>query len=324
MVEKMTPDGRWWYIHGYPVKDDNGNTKAMVELTLDITERKQSEEKLRENENKLQALLISIPDHMSMMDREFNILWANDTAERLFGNDIIGKKCYEVYHQRTSPCEPQPCITKRAFGTGKSHSHVTEVVTNDGSSIHFHCTASVALKEDSGQPTAVLEISRDVTNEKKLESELTTKAAELETKSHNLKEMNTALRVLLKEREKDKADVEDKVLSNVKDLVLPYIERIKKTSLNSNQRSCIDIIKSNLEEIVSPFARELSSKFLGLTPTEIRVANLVKEGKTTKEVANLLHLSAKTVEVHRKNLRRKLGIKNKKTNLRTQLMSVFG
>jgi DNA-binding CsgD family transcriptional regulator len=130
------------------------------------------------------------------------------------------------------------------------------------------------------------------------------------------------LRVLLKAREKDKSELEDKVLPNIKDLVLPYIERIRKTSLNNNQRSCIDILESNLEEIVSPFARKLSSRFIGLTPTEIRVANLVKEGKTTKEIAEFMHLSPKTVEFHRNNIREKLEIKKSKMNLRTYLLSM--
>ena len=144
-VEKMTSDGRWWHIEGYPVRDDSGHIKAMVELTLDITERKRAEDDLREHEGKLQALLTSIPDHMSMIDEDLNIIWANETAVRLFGNHIIGRKCYEVYHRRTSPCKPQPCITLKAFKSGKSHSHTAEVTTQDGISLCYHCTANVAL-----------------------------------------------------------------------------------------------------------------------------------------------------------------------------------
>jgi DNA-binding CsgD family transcriptional regulator len=134
--------------------------------------------------------------------------------------------------------------------------------------------------------------------------------------------VNTALRVLLKRREEDKAELEEKVLSNVRDLVLPYMERLRQTRLDANQMLCLDILESNLNDIISPFARKLSSKYLSLTPTEIRVANLVKEGKTTKEIAEFMHLSDKTIESHRNNVRKKLGIKGKKTNLRTRLLSI--
>jgi DNA-binding CsgD family transcriptional regulator len=130
------------------------------------------------------------------------------------------------------------------------------------------------------------------------------------------------LRVLLKRREEDKAELEEKVLSNVRDLVLPYMERLRQTRLDANQMLCLDILESNLNDIISPFARKLSSKYLSLTPTEIRVANLVKEGKTTKEIAEFMHLSDKTIESHRNNVRKKLGIKGKKTNLRTRLLSI--
>jgi len=100
------------------------------------------------------------------------------------------------------------------------------------------------------------------------------------------------------------------------------LERLKKTSLDGTQKSCVDILESNLKEIVSPFSKKLSSKFLGLTPTEIQVANLVKDGKTSKEIAEFMILSAKTVEFHRDNIRNKLGIKNKGVNLRTHLQSL--
>ena len=82
------------------------------------------------------------------------------------------------------------------------------------------------------------------------------------------------------------------------------------------------MIKSNLKDIISPFARSLTGKYIGLTPTEIQVANMIKQGKTTKDIAELNNLSARTIEFHRDNIRSKLGIKNKKINLRTYLLSL--
>ncbi|MBW1829909.1 MAG: helix-turn-helix transcriptional regulator, partial [Deltaproteobacteria bacterium] len=85
----------------------------------------------------------------------------------------------------------------------------------------------------------------------------------------------------------------------------------------------VSILESNLKDIVSPFARELTRNYLKFTPTEIQVANLVKQGKTTKEIADLMNVSGKTIESHRKNIRKKLGIKNKKENLQTHLLNIF-
>ena len=92
--------------------------------------------------------------------------------------------------------------------------------------------------------------------------------------------------------------------------------------MNDHQKSCVDILESNLTDIVSPFSRRLSSKYVGLTPTEIRVANLIKDDKTTKEIAEFMSLSEKTVETHRDHIRRKIGIKHKKVNLRTYLLAL--
>jgi len=144
----------------------------------------------------------------------------------------------------------------------------------------------------------------------------------LEEQTYNLEEANAALRVLLRHRDQDKKEFGEKVVFNVKELVFPYVEKLKTNQLNDRQMVYLDIIKSNLDDIISPFLHQLSSKYSDLTPVEIKVANFVKDGKTTKEIAELLNSSIGTVNFHRNNLRKKLGLKNKKTNLQAHLLSL--
>ncbi len=218
---------------------DGKKILGIVGVLVDISDLKQAEALLRESELKLSAMLSSIGDHMSMMDKNLNIIWANEIAGKIFGNDIIGKKCYEVYHKRTEPCEPYPCITLRTFQDGKIHKHDTQVIDQDGKTIFFHCTANVGLRDKEGKPTAVLEISRDITEKvraekalhkakNELERRVKERTRELEIQKNGLKEINTAMTVLLKKREEDKTELEDNVLTNVKKIVEPYFKKIKK------------------------------------------------------------------------------------------------
>lgn len=182
---------------------------------------------------------------------------------------------------------------------------------------------NIVLRNEAGGIVGSLSSGDDITEMKQREKDLREKDAQLEIKTKNLEEVNTALRVLLKRREEDRSELEERLLSNVKDLVLPYLEGLKKTRLDTIQKSCVDILGSSLNEIVSPFSRKLSSKYLGFTPSEIQVANLVKDGKTTKEVAQFMNVSTKAIEFHRDNIRKKLGIKYKPANLRTHLSSIL-
>ena len=140
--------------------------------------------------------------------------------------------------------------------------------------------------------------------------------------SQHLEEVNIALKVLLKQREDDKKVLEEAVVSNVKELIYPYIERLRQHKSGENYIALLDILEANLNNIVSPFISKISSRILNFTPMEIKVANLVREGKTNKEIADLLFLSINTVLVHRHHIRTKLGIKNRKANLRSHLLSL--
>lgn len=164
--------------------------------------------------------------------------------------------------------------------------------------------------------------ARERKERKMAEEALKKREQALELKSRSLEEANTALKVLLQHREEDKSALEEKVLTNVRKLVFPYIENLKHLGLNEKQTIQLKIAEENLKKIVSPFLHNLNSSYLELTPRELQVANLVKEGKTTKEMTRILNISATAVDFHRKNLRTKFGIKNKRTNLMAFLTSL--
>ena len=168
----------------------------------------------------------------------------------------------------------------------------------------------------------VRQLEKESQERKRVEAALRKSEAAVEDQVRNLEEVNMALKVLLKRKEEDKAELEEKVLSNVKGLILPYVDALRNTRLDPKQQTHLGIIESHLNRIVSPFSAKLSSKYWGLTPREIQVAALIKEGKTSKEIAELSNVSTRAIEFHRDNIRAKLGLKNKKANLRTSLLSL--
>ena len=140
--------------------------------------------------------------------------------------------------------------------------------------------------------------------------------------ARQLEESNIALKVLLKQRELDRSEIEQRVLTNIKDLVFPYVERLQNSPLKAREKSIVNIVYDHLNDIISPFLKQLSNAQLLLTPQEMQVATLVKDGKTSKEIADILNVTEATINFHRKNLREKFGLKGKSTGLRAYLMSL--
>ncbi|MBU1343008.1 MAG: LuxR C-terminal-related transcriptional regulator [Proteobacteria bacterium] len=153
--------------------------------------------------------------------------------------------------------------------------------------------------------------------------ELVQKRTDKLTKTNQqLEEANIALKVVLKQTEqKEKADKEN-FLVNIKHSVMPYLNELTQTNLNKEQQSLLDQLEKNIHHITSPLISKLSSKYLNLTPMEIKVATLVKDGVANKEIANTLNVSLNTITSHRYKIRTKLGLKNKDTNLRSYLLSL--
>jgi DNA-binding NarL/FixJ family response regulator len=145
---------------------------------------------------------------------------------------------------------------------------------------------------------------------------------QLRLKTGNIEEVNTALRVLLQQVAEGRRDFEGQILANIRELVLPYVAKLKYRLASDQDLSVLGVIESNLNHIASSFLRNLKLSYTRLTPREIEIAALVAEGKTIKDIALLLNITPRTVEFYRNSLREKLGLKNKKTNLRSHLLSL--
>jgi DNA-binding CsgD family transcriptional regulator len=179
-----------------------------------------------------------------------------------------------------------------------------------------------AIRMAGDGPVRVVVSHEDITALKRTEEALRAREAELEEQKQSLEEANIALKVLLKQREADKAELERKVLANIKDLVFPYVEKLKAAPLRPREKTMVEIVDTHLRDVISPFLQQMANAGILLTPQELQVAQLVKDGKTSKEVAALLNIAEATVSFHRKNLRIKFGLKGRRANLRAHLMSL--
>jgi len=311
------PASAWYMTQLGPILKD-GKVVAMTMASTDITDIKKVQESLRESEEKYRSLFEDSRDAVYITTREGELVEVNQSFLDLFfitKDEIPDLNVQQLY---VNPDDRQS-FQKQIEKKGSVKNFPVKLCKKDGTEMDCLFTSTMWQASD-GSTLGYHGIVRDITQRKKTERALREREEELKIKAANLKEVITALRVLLKRRDEDKTELEEKVLSNVKDLVVPFLEKVKKTPLDPKQFAYIDILESNLNDITSPFLHNLSTKYINLTPTQIRIAHLIKEGKTTKEIGEMMAVSPRTIETHRKNIRKKLGIAKNKGNLRSHLL----
>ena len=307
-VEQYRKDGKriWVSFNLTPIKGADGFVLRHVGSFVDITERKESEERLRRSEEGLRALIGSMKDVIALVDKKGSYTTINRENPDMLATSFTGT--LKKHLSEVIPAEDVPrflATVRKALKTRQTI-HTDYHVNSKKGERWF--SASISPMTDE---TAV-SVARDITDIKKAETEL-------REKSLSLEETNSALKALLRNMEEAKKELEENVVSNIRVLVMPHVRRLARHSLVSTEKVQVDAIEAGLNDVASPFLRDLSQ--FGLTPTEIQVANHVKEGRTTKEIIELMHSTKDAIDMHRYHIRKKLGMNKTKTNLRSYLLS---
>ena len=315
---------RWYQSHVIPYFDD-AHSCRFNGVAVDITDQKQKEEQLQKTTNLHQKTLDSIEEAVFVIGPDHRQIVRSCNAQV---KTVFGYNPEELMGITTESLHLNPDMFRRFAEISEPELDKTgwfeteyQMQRKDGTVIDTYNTVS-ELDKEQGWRGGVVSTVRDITFQKRAFHELKDREEDLKKTSAHLEELNTALKVLLERREKDKNDTEAHLSKNINELILPYVKRIKKTALNELQAEYINVLESKLREMTQSLNGGRINTLLHLSPMETRIANYVKKGYRIKEIAADLHVSPRTVEFHRDNLRKKLGIKGRKINLQAFLSSI--
>lgn len=255
-------------------------------------------------------------DVIYLLDASLKISNVSPTVERTLGykvEELINRPFHNRRFLTTATLKKAMEDTAHVLSGKRIFSSVYEFIARDGTK-KLGEVNTLPVHND-GKVVGIISIARDITERLQLKEEIS-------TLTKNLEELNIALKIVLRQIEENRIDLEKNIYSNIRESVLPYVDKLKNNISSAEQLSLLNVIDSNLNDIASSFLPNLKMQF-NLTPREIEVANLVKEGKSTKEISAILNITPKAIAFHRINLRKKMGFKNKKSNLRSHLLSIL-
>jgi PAS domain S-box-containing protein len=301
----------------------DGQISHFQAIGQDITEQKEIQERSRENELRYRLLADNATDVIWVVGMDMRLTYVSPSVTRLLGftvEEAIAQTMQQAFTPSAFEKAMQIFAEEMAIESlgqdnpSRSLMAELELVRKDGSTVpvegHF-----CFLRDPTGKANGILSIARDITERKRMEEELLGKSSALE-------EVNTALKVFNDYCKKDQEELEERIVSNIRVRIIPYIEKLKQTRLDIGQSALIEIIERSFRDISSPFLKFISSEHFRFTPKEVEIVSLLREGKTTMEIAKILGIGKRTVDSYRDNIRSKLGLANKKVNLRTYLLSI--
>ena len=302
---------------------ESGKLKGATGIIYNITERKKAEEQLWATQERLKlALQVSRQGYYEWDIQNDHLYYSDQYIEILeFGRDELEPRIRswkKMIHPQDKKAVLQ-ALKNHIDGRTSPYEETYRLKVKSGAWRWFRDHAEVVNRDTKGSPLCMMGTITDVTPYKEFEQELEKTVGE---RTAELVEVNSALKILLKQREQDKTDSEETMAANLKFMVFPYLHKLKRSALNVQQKELVSLIDENLDKVSAPFIKKLSSKYSSLTPKEIQVAECIRSGKTSKEIADMMNISARTVDVLRYSVRKKLGLNNKKANLQSLLSSL--
>jgi PAS domain S-box-containing protein len=285
-----------------------------VELKKGETEQEILLGALQKSEEQYRQLVENAFDCILFMDLDGIIRFANHASLALASPvNLIGLSMREFLSPDQIKRHEELLQTRRE-GVTKVYSFIWDLFRPDD---HRHVIMDVrsSMLTENGKPSGVMMVARDVTDQKLREGESLTLA-------RNLAEANIALRVVLARRDEDQKMLEEKIQANVNDVILPFIRSLNRSNMEERDRHYLDLLESNLKSILSPFVKNVSGKYPSLSPKEKQIAEMIRQGKRSKEIAEMIGISVRTVDVLRYSVRKKLGLNKKNANLQSFLGSI--
>jgi len=300
-------------------------------LEKELSDYKSNNSFARPDQQYLEAILNNTNLPIYLKDSDYNYILINHQYEKLAhvtNDQIQGKNDFAIFPEPVAQLfrsQDEEVVQYRTLVEFEE-----TIPLPDG--VHTFLTAKFPLINSKGEVYAVGGVCTDITASKlteaklkeaydELEQRVADRTAQLDRKTENLTETNIALKILLVKREEDKKELEKNVIFNIEKLISPYVKKLRKRCSEASQKALLEIIQSNLDEITSSFAHNHKDFLANLTPTQIQVANMIKQGQTTKEIALLLNLSPSTIACHRQEIRKRLALTNKKINLQAVLLA---
>ncbi len=312
-------------------KESTDHSQSLRVTLTDVSERKKIEQDLR-----IAAVAFEAQCGIIIANKEKNILLINQAVEDITGysfEDAVGQHLYFLHSDQH---DENFCETLWAFIANKGnwqgelwvqHKHggqfpillaITAVMDT-----HEHITHYVASFTDISIQKQAEKVLLD--SRQSMQNTVTSSKEELKKNKQEIKEINTTLNVLLKHQESDKTDAQKTLSLEVEETILPFLKNLRGASTGRRQTvRLIDILETNLQHLVDSYGHstDLAAAYHQLTPVETQVASMVRQGLATKSIATTLNISSGTVDIHRKHIRKKLGLSGHATNLQSYLRSL--